>query len=230
MPFGDWSWPDPLEIPDSSPDESVFHYCRFNVDYLSFVLGAIENLLPPVTWAGDSEQVQLSLSKIHSLIDQIATAAESEPLMNLPIGTVLPYAGSGSTESWIICDGRALSRMDYPELFAVIGEHFGGDGPEGDEFNVPDLRGRTVIGAGDGTGLTPRYRAETVGAETHQLTVDEMPAHTHAINRSIVAAAGTQRRAIEGASSDSGTQSTGGDQAHNNMQPSLVLEYIIYAG
>lgn len=96
----------------------------------------------------------------------------------LPSGTVLPYAGSSAPSGWLLCDGSAVSRTTYARLFAVIGTTFGaGDGST--TFNLPDTRGRSVLGAGSGTGLTSRALGATGGAETHTLTEDEMPSHTH---------------------------------------------------
>ena len=145
---------------------------------------------------------------------------------SIPSGAVIPYISETEPSGWLSCDGSAVSRTTYSDLFAVIGTSFGtGDGST--TFNLPDLRGRTPIGSGTGSGLTARTLAATGGAETHTLTVDEMPAHTHstASDSSIDRAGGGGTCAEYNASAVTG--STGGDGAHNNMQPFLVMNYII---
>jgi microcystin-dependent protein len=146
----------------------------------------------------------------------------------LPVGSVFPYIASSAPSGFLNCDGTAVSRTTYSDLFAVIGTSFGtGDGST--TFNLPDLRGRTVIGVGTGSGLTARTLAATGGAETHTLTVDEMPAHTHTANENTspeYVGTGVYRTDVWNDSATN-TSSTGGDQPHNNMQPFLVMNYII---
>lgn len=79
---------------------------------------------------------------------------------------------------WLKCDGRALSRTLYSKLWDAIGTTFGsGDGST--TFNLPDCRGRVLGGVGQGAGLTNRVIGSSVGAETHTLTVGEIPSHSH---------------------------------------------------
>lgn len=64
-----------------------------------------------------------------------------------PIGTINAYGGTTAPEGWLLCQGQALSRTDYADLFSVIGTNFGsGDGST--TFNIPDLRGEFLRGAG----------------------------------------------------------------------------------
>lgn len=72
---------------------------------------------------------------------------------NPPAGSVVCFAASGSTPTgWLLCDGTAVSRTTYADLFAVAGTTYGsGDGST--TFNLPDLRGKTAIGAGQGYGV-----------------------------------------------------------------------------
>lgn len=110
-----------------------------------------------------------------------------------PSGTVQAFLGNVAPTGWQFCDGSAISRTTYSALYAVIGVQYGaGDGST--TFNVPDYRGRTLIGAGTGPGLTGRTLAAEGGEETHQLTIGEVPthafsgttntagAHTHTLN------------------------------------------------
>lgn len=99
----------------------------------------------------------------------------------LPAGTVQMFAGSVTPTGWLLCDGSAVSRTTFAALFAAIGTNYGiGDGST--TFSLPDGRGRTPIGAGQGTGLTNRALGARVGEEAHQLTIAELAAHTHLQN------------------------------------------------
>jgi microcystin-dependent protein len=96
----------------------------------------------------------------------------------VPTGTVLNFAGSSAPTGFLFCDGSAVSRTTYAALFAVIGSTYGaGDGST--TFNLPDTRGRTTIGAGQGTGLTNRALAASGGEESHTQAIAELPAHSH---------------------------------------------------
>jgi microcystin-dependent protein len=76
-------------------------------------------------------------------------------------------------ENWLICDGRAISRTAYPELFTTIGTAFGaGDGST--TFNIPDLRGRVPAAIS-----STRFIGQKIGSENISLGLSEMPAHTH---------------------------------------------------
>ncbi len=102
----------------------------------------------------------------------------------VPTGTILAYAGPNAPNGYLLCHGQAVSRQDYAGLFALIGVRFGvGDSVE--TFNVPDLRGRTVVGTGEGNGLSVRNLAEMGGEEQHTLTVPEIPPHSHGITPTI---------------------------------------------
>jgi microcystin-dependent protein len=96
----------------------------------------------------------------------------------MPSGSIVAFAGSVVPSGWLLCNGQAVSRSSFFGLFASLGTAWGsGDGST--TFNVPDLRGRTVIGAGTGTGLSTRVLATTLGEENHTLSQAEMPAHDH---------------------------------------------------
>ncbi len=103
------------------------------------------------------------------------------------------------------------------------------------QFFVPDMRGQTVIGAGLGFGLSDRTFGQRFGSESHTLTLNELPAHSHLMNPSGVAGATTPAQNMYSVASSNfnpsasprSTQNAGGGFAHNNMQPSLALNYII---
>lgn len=142
------------------------------------------------------------------------------------IGDVMWSSLAAAPTAWLACNGNAVSRTTYAALFAAIGTTYGaGDGTT--TFNLPDTRGRTLIGVGTGTGLTARARGDTGGAETHQLSVNEMPAHTHTYG---TGGSGGGGRTDGGTTNTAPTGSAGNNQAHNNMQPFLALNAFIYAG
>lgn len=84
-------------------------------------------------------------------------------------------------------DGRLLPIAQYTPLFALIGTAYGGDGQT--TFAVPDLRGRTMIGQGQGPGLPPYTEGQRGGAETVTLTVGQLPAHSHSATARVPATA-----------------------------------------
>ena len=156
-----------------------------------------------------------------------------------PIGAILPYAGTTAPAGFLLCDGAAyVETATYSALFAVIGNVFGiGTGTSTastTQFNVPDLRGRIPVGL-DNLGGTSANRitgtwadalGSASGAETHILTIAEMPAHTHTVTAETVFSNADVSNASGNAGSTN-TGSTGGDGAHNNVQPSIALGYII---
>lgn len=152
----------------------------------------------------------------------------------LPIGTIIPFGGESIPNGWLLCDGSDVSREEYAELFKVLETKFG-SGDNYLTFTLPDFRGRNPIGAND------KYILGTKGGEeTHQLTVSEMPAHSHQLwngttgQITINGADGgncynmtyTYEKKVGG---DLKATDTGGNQAHNNMQPYQVTNYIIKA-
>jgi len=85
-------------------------------------------------------------------------------------GMVTPYAGSSAPSGWLLCDGSAISRSTYADLFAVIGTTFGsGDGST--TFNVPDLRSSVALGAGTRVRTMTFDGASAVDPSNDQITV-----------------------------------------------------------
>ncbi|WP_049757466.1 phage tail protein [Candidatus Puniceispirillum marinum] len=166
-------------------------------------------------------------------------------------GMVMPYGGNTAPTGWLMMYGQAISRTTYADLFQAIGTTYGaGDGTN--SFNVPDLRGRTIAGQDDMGGggsanrLTSPINGDTLGAtggsESHTLSEAELPAHTHGGGGTISIPVGennTQPNNVSGLVSVtssgnpatytvSGTSgSVGSGTAHNNVQPTIILNYII---
>jgi microcystin-dependent protein len=110
------------------------------------------------------------------LIGVLPIHAQDDTLSYL--GWLIPYATLEPPTGCLPANGTTYARVDYPEIYAALDLAFIVDA---DTFATPDLRGRAVIGAGEGTGLTIRAVNETGGAETHVLTEAEMPAHSHTV-------------------------------------------------
>jgi len=136
-----------------------------------------------------------------------------------PPGILADFAGTAVPAGWLACDGSAVSRTTYAELFNAIGETWGaGDGST--TFNVPDFRRRVAVGSGGtGSGTLGNAVGNTGGAETVTLTVAQLPA-TAVVN------------VLSGAAFTLATPGAvdldfGDAEAHNNMQPSAVVLKII---
>ena len=166
----------------------------------------------------------------------------------MPSGATFPYAGGSAPTGYLLCDGAAISRSTYSALFAILSTTYGsGDGSS--TFNIPDLRGRVIAGQDDMggssanrlTGQTGGVNGDNLGAaggaETHTLTTAQLAAHTHGVttgfaNNGTIGVAGNVPKGSDLASPTTGTYadgaiSTGGGGAHNNIQPTLILNYII---
>jgi microcystin-dependent protein len=160
-----------------------------------------------------------------------AQANDGSTSSDVPAGTIVSFAGSTAPTGWMLCDGAAVSRTTYATLFSAIAINFGG-GDGVNTFNLPDLRGRTTFGAGQGAGLTNRLIGQTFGEESHTLTLAEIPKHRHLVpnlTQRVGLRTGTGG-AAEKNDGDFNTEFTdyqGGDQAHNNMPPGISLTTII---
>ena len=95
---------------------------------------------------------------------------------SLPAGTLIMYAAATAPTGYLLADGSEVSRETYSDLFAVIGTTYGvGDGAT--TFNLPDLSARLPLGLDD-----TRTLGQTGGSESHELSVSELPAHSHTVN------------------------------------------------
>ena len=148
--------------------------------------------------------------------------------------SVTPYS-TAEDQGWLECNGATVSRTVFANLFAVLGTTFGpGDGVN--TFTLPDLRRRTIVGSGGtATAVLGNTVGSAGGAETHTLISDELPAHTHDVyttHYEYQAAGASNGAAVTnfygyGVREDAIPSSGGADKSHNNLQPSLVLRFLI---
>ena len=152
-----------------------------------------------------------------------------------PIGSIALNPTSVIPTNWLACDGSAVSRTTYADLFAVIGTSYGaGDGST--TFNVPDYSGKGPIGL-DADDTDFNALGKTGGEKTHVLTADENGPHTHTVkwqnfglvgNSSANAGATTNDRTINfnvnntTSNGELTAKTSGSGQAHNNLQPYIT--------
>ena len=217
---------------------------------LQGILSTYGNAFSPSEILVDGETLTTVLTQLQNSIDSLSgLTGGGGSVLDMPLGTVLPIATESVPEGWMLCDGREISIEEYQGLYDLIGTTYGsGDSAfwaqvfyPATTFNIPDLRGRTIIGANDMGGEQSDVLAihsasvgEVGGEEMHQLTEAEMPSHSHQVE-------------IEGwdfvysqggydgfsgpqefpTTSQEETSFEGGDQPHNNMQPYMALNYMM---
>ena len=172
-------------------------------------------------------------------------------LHGMPTGTVMPFAGGAVPEGWLLCDGQYCSIDQYQDLYNAIWDTWGFMGlPPYTTFRVPDLRGRTPVGAGKGVdtntagdtpaGIVDRTTGTYFGEETHKLLISETPEHIHGYrdlgakttepNLGVLPGGANDIPADDASNQENipkFTEYAGGDQSHSNLQPSVAVNFII---
>ena len=98
-------------------------------------------------------------------------------MTNPIMGEIRPFLGDFAPDGWAICNGVSLAIADYELLHELIGDSFGAAEPG--MFKLPDLIRRIALGAGSGTGLTPRTLGQTGGADATFTDARHLPSHSH---------------------------------------------------
>ncbi len=153
------------------------------------------------------------------------------------VGEIRAVSFNFAPVGWALCNGQLLPISQNTALFSLLGTTYGGNGQT--TFALPNLQGRAMMHPGQGPGLALHFLGETGGTAIETLSPAEMPVHNHAISAAIgPATTGTPSSAnslAAGAVNTYGTPNNlvpmgevvGGSQPHNNMQPYLVLNYVI---
>lgn len=177
-----------------------------------------------------------------------ATARTALGIAGVPTGTVVPFAGATAPADFVLCYGQSLSTTTYAALFSVIGYAYGGSGVT---FNAPDLRGRVTAGKDDmggsaasrltsgGAGIVGTTLGASGGTQTHTLTEAQLASHAHGAGSYAVTCSTSEggtssvpwldgHSATPSAVAITGTSAAAGSStAHQNTQPTLILNYII---
>jgi len=123
------------------------------------------------------------------------------------IGEIRVFAANFAPKNWASCEGQLLPISRNTALFSILGVQYGGDGKT--TFALPDLRGRTALGVGQGPGLSTYTIGERTGTENVTLLTPEMPMHSHEATAQVgtVTATGT----LYGVNSPGGQANPGGN-------------------
>jgi microcystin-dependent protein len=158
------------------------------------------------------------------------------------LGEITPVAFNFAPRGWALCNGQILSIQQNTALFALLGTMYGGDGIV--NFGLPDLRGRAIVHYGNSPSGTYQ-QGQPGGVESVTLNISTMPAHSHAPGcvtgqgstqeptGNVWAASQTGESLYQTGSATLTSMAngiigqTGGSQGHSNLQPYLVLNYII---
>ena len=195
------------------------------------------------------------LTKTSDSVNEVTSSYAITNIDSTPSGIIKINSSNTVPGGYLLCDGRAVSRTTYADLFKVIGTTYGsGDGST--TFNVPNLQGRVAVGKNSGTFNT---LGKTGGEENHTLTISEIPAHTHGnktltghvsnishasssgilntsgifsarkSNEYVTYSAESNQASYDGFYIDLTHEhnSVGGSGNHNNLQPYITINYII---
>jgi len=142
----------------------------------------------------------------------------------LPAGSIQPWPSDTIPANWVLCNGQAISRTTFASLFATIGTVYGvGDGST--TFNVPDFRGRTLVGK-DATQTEFTPLGKTGGEKAHTLTLDEIPKYALWLSTASYSP-GVNTLFNPGSSFGISTLNGAATAAHNVLQPYSAVNYIM---
>ncbi len=157
------------------------------------------------------------------------------------IGQIQAFGFNFAPKGWAFCDGQLLPIAQNTALFSLLGTTYGGDGRT--TFALPDLRGRSIVHAGQGSGLSSISQGERAGSENLTLTVNNMPSHNHNVTIAVNTANGEESDStsylagLENAFSENSTPGTflkgvtsvpvGNGQPFSNRNPYLGISVCI---
>ena len=159
-------------------------------------------------------------AQLRDNMDYLKTAVEN----SVTVGTITMFGGAIAPTGFLLCQGQAVLRSTYAALFAIIGVAYG-VGDNSTTFNLPNLQDNVPVGKSGSKAL-----GTTGGEATHTLITGEMPAHAHSIASWLNAGGGgVVKPYIPGGGDPYGYSSNtaGSGDAHNNLQPYQVVNYII---
>lgn len=158
------------------------------------------------------------------------TASAQEPML----GEILVFAGNFCPRGYRLANGDLIDIADNQSLYSILGTMYGGDGRN--NFALPDLQGRVMLGIGMGPGLSNYVNGGRGGSESTTPTVAQMPSHAHGIPDTAAAETAfvKEEKADKGVevvksigATAASTQSAGGGQSHDNRQPYLAMQICI---
>lgn len=166
------------------------------------------------------------------------------------LAVIWMFGGNFAPRNWVFCDGQLLAISQNSALFSLLGTTYGGDGRT--TFGIPEMRGRVPMHAGNGPGLTPRQIGQRSGQESVTLNTTEIPSHGHPATTTtqiaVSSASGgepnvngqylanhtgafnedpTAGATLAGPTSATTVGNTGGNLPHNNLQPYMVVNFVM---
>jgi microcystin-dependent protein len=166
--------------------------------------------------------------------------------MDVFLGMIAAFGFNFNPRGWAFCNGQTMSIAQNTALFSLLGTTYGGNGQT--TFGIPDLRGRTLIGMGNGPGLSPVVQGEMAGSQSITILATNMPQHNHTLGAATILVANTPADGgvpagflantgatkIYGEASNGSTKAiggttdiAGGSQPISIMNPYLGINYCI---
>jgi len=165
--------PDTLLTPQSSSIDRIS-----GVQFRSAVAGTPARIIAQLSEPGD-----ILPAAGTPFTQTLAAAGGTTGVPSPPIGAIIAYGGASDPSGWLICDGRAISRATFADLFAAISTAYGvGDGST--TFNIPDLRGRSAVGLGTHADVN------ALGDSDGEVLASRRPRHRHTVSPGSVVVSG----------------------------------------